>query len=118
MDGDVCQAGRLKCHRRWQATDEQFDSSEVVLHVRIRRVEATHIGFPQQFNRADGSVGWHLPIGEHFVRLVGGEGRQLVGCNGPVGKCQLCIGDHGGGNASIFDGDFNVHVIAGQDVEA
>ena len=52
------------------------------------------------------------------MRLVGGKGWELVGGNGPVGKCQLCVGDHGGGDAPIFDGDFNVHVIAGQDVEA
>ena len=86
VDDVVGQAGRLRCHGRWQATDEQFDSAEVVLHVCICRVEATHIGFPQQLNRANGGVGWDLPGCKHLVRLIGGKGRQLVGGDVAVGQ--------------------------------
>ena len=111
-------ARRFGCDGRRQATDEQFDASEVVLKVGISAVEATDIGFPHEFNRTYGGVFGHLPEGEHFVGLVGGEGGELVGGNGPVGKRQPCVAGHGGGDASILDGDFNVQIVAGQDVEA
>ena len=103
---------------RRQATNEQFDSPDVVLKVGIRTVEATDVGLPKEFHRPNRGVFWHLPEGEHLVGLVRGEGGELVGRNGAVGKRQASVGDHGGGDASIFDGDFNVQVIAGQDVEA
>ena len=117
VDGVAGQAGRLWCHRGRQASHEQLDSAEVVLHICIRRIEATHIGFPQQFNRADGGVFWHFPKGEHFVCLVGGKRRKLVGGNIAIGQRQPCIAGHGGGDASVFDGHFNVQGVAWENIK-